>query len=66
MTKCRREPDAMDLLEEMMARGVLPDLQTFSGLMEHLAGAGDLKGVHRLLGLVRQCELLLDKPSIYI
>jgi pentatricopeptide repeat protein len=60
MTKCRRGPDAMDLLEEMMARGVLPDLQTFSGLMEHLAGAGDLKGVHRLLGLVRQCELQPD------
>ncbi|KAG2595456.1 hypothetical protein PVAP13_5KG076000 [Panicum virgatum] len=60
MAKCRRALDAMDLLEEMMARGVLPDLQTFSGLMEHLAGAGDLKGVHRLLGLVRQCELQPD------
>ncbi|RLN22595.1 uncharacterized protein C2845_PM07G00630 [Panicum miliaceum] len=60
MAKCRRAVDAMDLLEEMMARGVLPDLQTFSGLMEHLAGAGDLKGVHRLLGLVRQCELQPD------
>jgi hypothetical protein len=30
-------------------------MQTFSGLMEHLAGASDLKGVHRLLGLVWQC-----------
>jgi len=60
MTKCRRGLDAMDLLEEMMARGVLPDLQTFSGLMEHLASASDLKGVHRLLGLVRQCELQPD------
>ncbi|CAO2174744.1 unnamed protein product [Urochloa humidicola] len=60
MAKCRRGLDAMDLLEEMMSRGVLPDLQTFSGLMEHLAGAGDLKGVHRLLGLVRQCELRPD------
>ncbi|CAO2185824.1 unnamed protein product [Urochloa humidicola] len=60
MAKCRRGLDAMELLEEMMARGVLPDLQTFSGLMEHLAGAGDLKGVHRLLGLVRQCELRPD------
>jgi pentatricopeptide repeat protein len=60
MAKCRRGLDAMDLLDEMMARGVLPDLQTFSGLMEHLAGAGDLKGVHRLLGLVRQCELRPD------
>nr|CAB3472117.1 unnamed protein product [Digitaria exilis] len=60
MAKCRRALDAMDLLDEMMARGVLPDLQTFSGLMEHLAGAGDLKGVHRMLGLVRQCELQPD------
>ncbi|TVU21639.1 hypothetical protein EJB05_31289, partial [Eragrostis curvula] len=60
MAKCRRGLDAMELLEEMMARDVLPDLQTFSGLMEHLAGAGELKGVHRLLGLVRQCELRPD------
>uniref|UniRef100_J3KWQ3 Pentacotripeptide-repeat region of PRORP domain-containing protein n=1 Tax=Oryza brachyantha TaxID=4533 RepID=J3KWQ3_ORYBR len=60
LAKCRRGVDAMELLEEMMARGVLPDLQTFSGLMEHLAGAGDLKGVHRLLGLVRQCDLQPD------
>jgi pentatricopeptide repeat protein len=60
MAKCRRGLDAMELLEEMMARDVLPDLQTFSGLMEHLASAGDLKGVHRLLGLVRQCELRPD------
>ncbi|XP_039771191.1 Holliday junction resolvase MOC1, chloroplastic-like [Panicum virgatum] len=34
----------MDLLEKMVAWGILPDLQTFSGLTEHLAGAGDLKG----------------------
>lgn len=60
MAKCRRGLDATELLEEMMTQGVLPDLQTFSGLMEHLAGAGDLKGVHRLLGLVRQCELQPD------
>uniref|UniRef100_A0A453E3K9 Pentacotripeptide-repeat region of PRORP domain-containing protein n=2 Tax=Aegilops tauschii subsp. strangulata TaxID=200361 RepID=A0A453E3K9_AEGTS len=61
MAKCRRGRDAMELLEEMMAtRGVLPDLQTFSGLMEHLAGAGDLKGVHKLFGMVRQCELRPD------
>jgi pentatricopeptide repeat protein len=60
MAKCRRGLDAMELLEEMMARDVLPDLQAFSGLMEHLAGAGDLKGVHRMLGLVRQCELRPD------
>uniref|UniRef100_A0ACD5VF37 Uncharacterized protein n=1 Tax=Avena sativa TaxID=4498 RepID=A0ACD5VF37_AVESA len=61
MAKCRRGRDAVELLEEMMAtRGVLPDLQTFSGLMEHLASAGDFKGVHRLFGLVRQCELQPD------
>ncbi|CAM0879721.1 unnamed protein product [Alopecurus aequalis] len=61
MAKCGRGRDATALLEEMMTtRGVLPDLQTFSGLMEHLAGAGDLKGVHRLFGMVRQCELVPD------
>ncbi|KAL6848122.1 hypothetical protein ACP4OV_022250 [Aristida adscensionis] len=60
MAKSRRGRDAVELLEEMMARGVLPDLQTFAGLMEHLADAGELRGVQRLLGLVRQCELRPD------
>jgi pentatricopeptide repeat protein len=61
MAKCGRGHGATELLEEMMAtRGVLPDLQIFSGLMEHLAGAGDMKGVHRLFGMVRQCELRPD------
>ncbi|KAM0889148.1 hypothetical protein ACQ4PT_027885 [Festuca glaucescens] len=60
MAKCGRGRDATELLEEMMTRGVLPDLQIFSGLMEHLAGAGDMKGVHRLFGMVRQCELRPD------
>lgn len=65
MAKCRRGRDALVLLEEMMAaeRGVVPDLQTFSGLMQSLAGAGDLSGVHRLFGLVRQCEL---QPDAYM
>jgi hypothetical protein len=35
----------MDLLEKMMGRGVLSDLQNFSGLMEHLASVVDLNGM---------------------
>ncbi|XP_047060596.1 pentatricopeptide repeat-containing protein At5g66631-like [Lolium rigidum] len=61
MLKCHRVQYATELLEEMVVtRGVVPDLQTISGVMEHVAGAGILKGVHRLLGLVRQCELRPD------
>jgi hypothetical protein len=35
----------MDFLEKMMARGVFPDLQNFSGHIEHLASADDLNGM---------------------
>ncbi|CAL9119507.1 unnamed protein product [Musa acuminata var. zebrina] len=60
MVKCKRGSDALDLLEETMLEGVLPDIQTFSGLMQHFAGAGDLRSVHKLFGMVRQCGLAPD------
>lgn len=60
LVKCKRKHEAIELLEEMMTDGVLPDLQTFSGLMQYFAENGDLKNVHRLFGLVRQCELEPD------
>jgi hypothetical protein len=40
-----RGPDAVDFLEKMMARGVFPDLQNFSGHIEHLTNADDLIGM---------------------
>ncbi|KAG6478276.1 pentatricopeptide repeat-containing protein At5g66631-like [Zingiber officinale] len=60
MVKCRRGYDALDLMEEMMAEGVFPDVQTFSGLIQYFAGAGDLRSVHKLFGMVRQCGLEPD------
>ncbi|XP_074566964.1 pentatricopeptide repeat-containing protein At5g66631 [Curcuma longa] len=63
MVKCRRGNDALDLMEEMMAEGVLPDVQTFSGLIQYFAGAGDLRSVHKLFGMVRQCGL---EPDAYM
>ncbi|PKA59417.1 Pentatricopeptide repeat-containing protein [Apostasia shenzhenica] len=60
MTKCGRSQDAMNLLEEMMREGILLDTQTFSGLMEHFAGKGDLKSVRRLFAVARQCVLEPD------
>jgi hypothetical protein len=35
----------VDFLEKMMARGVFPDLQNFSGHIEHLTNADDLIGM---------------------
>ncbi|KAK8947021.1 Pentatricopeptide repeat-containing protein [Platanthera zijinensis] len=58
--KSRQGEDAMALQEEMMAGGILLDVQTFSGLMEYFAGEGDLKSVHRLFGAARQCGLKPD------
>ncbi|XP_078180419.1 tetratricopeptide repeat (TPR)-like superfamily protein isoform X2 [Carex rostrata] len=62
MVKCRRGHEAMLLLEEMMHRDILPDIQTFAGLIEYFARNGDLKSVHKLFGLMRQCGL---KPDAY-
>ncbi|ONM19009.1 hypothetical protein ZEAMMB73_Zm00001d004481 [Zea mays] len=48
----------MDLLEKMMGRGVLSDLQNFSGLMEHLASVVDLNGMAgRLDGIYLTCGI---------
>ncbi|KAL6615575.1 hypothetical protein ACP70R_037845 [Stipagrostis hirtigluma subsp. patula] len=47
--------NAMELPDEMLALGVLPDLQTSSSLMEHLVGAGDIKGVHRTWCCTASC-----------
>lgn len=63
MAKCRRGNEALELLEEMMLEGVLPDVQTFTGLMQYFAANGDLKSVHRLFGMVRQCRL---EPDAYM
>ncbi|XP_020102641.1 pentatricopeptide repeat-containing protein At5g66631 isoform X1 [Ananas comosus] len=63
LAKCKRGHDAMELLEEMMLQNVLPDIQTFSGLMQYFAGVGDLKSVHKLFGMVRQCGL---EPDTYM
>ncbi|KAG0454214.1 hypothetical protein HPP92_025518 [Vanilla planifolia] len=60
VVKCRKGEDAMSLLEEMMTEGIRLDIQTFSGLMEYFAGEGDLKSVHKLFGMARQCGLEAD------
>ncbi|KAJ0966543.1 hypothetical protein J5N97_023460 [Dioscorea zingiberensis] len=60
LLKSRKGDSAMDFLEEMMMNNVLPDLQTFSGLIEYFAGDSDLKRVHKVFGIVRQCGLVPD------
>uniref|UniRef100_A0A1D1YWU3 Pentatricopeptide repeat-containing protein At5g66631 n=1 Tax=Anthurium amnicola TaxID=1678845 RepID=A0A1D1YWU3_9ARAE len=60
LAKCRRGDEIMELLEEMMLAGVLPDTQTFSGLMQFYAAEGDLRRVQELSGMVRQCGLHPD------
>ncbi|XP_039135053.1 pentatricopeptide repeat-containing protein At5g66631 isoform X2 [Dioscorea cayenensis subsp. rotundata] len=60
LLKSRKGDSAMDFLEDMMMNGMIPDLQTFSGLMEFFAGDGDLKRVHRVFGMVRECGMVPD------
>ncbi|KAL3636508.1 hypothetical protein CASFOL_018807 [Castilleja foliolosa] len=60
LAKCEMNDEAFDIIEEMFLLGFCPDLQTFSGLMHHYALKGDIKTVHRLFGMVRQCGLVPD------
>nr|POE68883.1 pentatricopeptide repeat-containing protein [Quercus suber] len=63
LTKCGRNSDSMDILEEMILGGICPDIQTFSGLMYHFALNGDIKTVQKLFAMVRQSGV---EPDAYM
>ncbi|KAJ4951089.1 hypothetical protein NE237_027921 [Protea cynaroides] len=63
LVKCRRGLDAIELLEEMILSGILPDIQTYCGLMQYFAIEGDLRMVQRLFGMVRQSSV---NPDAYM
>lgn len=63
LTKCGRDSDALDLLEEMILCGIVPNIQTFSGLMHHFALNGDIKTVQKLFAMVRQSGV---QPDAYM
>ncbi|XP_054787462.1 pentatricopeptide repeat-containing protein At5g66631 [Prosopis cineraria] len=63
LTKCGRNSDALETLEEMILNGIFPDIQTFSGLMQHFANLGDIKTVQKLFTMVRQSSL---EPDAYL
>lgn len=60
LTKCSRDSDALDVLNEMVLNGICPDAQTFSGLMDYFALKGDIKTVQKLFVMVRQSGLEPD------
>lgn len=63
LTKCGRDSDALDVLEEMVLNGICPDIQTISGLMHHFALNGDIKTVQKLFAMVRQSGV---QPDAYM
>lgn len=63
LAKCKMDNVALDILDEMILCGILPDIQTFSGLMHHFAVQGDIKTVQRLFGLVKQSGV---EPDAYM
>ncbi|GFZ18632.1 tetratricopeptide repeat (TPR)-like superfamily protein [Actinidia rufa] len=62
LAKCKMNSDVLDILDEMIVGGTLPDIQTFSGLMHHFALEGDIKVVQRLFGMVKQSGV---EPDLY-
>ncbi|KAJ8544894.1 hypothetical protein K7X08_017477 [Anisodus acutangulus] len=63
LIKCNMNSDALHILEEMSLLGIVPDLHTYSGLMNHFALHGDIKTVQRLFGMVRQSGI---EPDAYM
>ncbi|XP_027361922.1 pentatricopeptide repeat-containing protein At5g66631-like [Abrus precatorius] len=63
LTKCGRNADALDMLDDMILNGICPDIQTFSGLMRYFSHLGDIKTVQRLFAMVRQSGL---EPDAYL
>ncbi|KAG7535770.1 Pentatricopeptide repeat [Arabidopsis thaliana x Arabidopsis arenosa] len=60
LTKCKRNAEALETLEDMILTGVSPDIQTFSGLMYHFALQGEIQTVERLFSMVRHIGLEPD------
>ncbi|KAK7252877.1 hypothetical protein RIF29_37132 [Crotalaria pallida] len=63
LTKCGRNFEALDMLDEMILNGICPDIQTFSGLMQYFSQLGDIKTVQKLFSMVRQIGL---EPDAYL
>ncbi|WCJ30988.1 Tetratricopeptide repeat (TPR)-like superfamily protein [Euphorbia peplus] len=63
LTKCNRNSDAINVLEEMFLGGICPDIQTFTGLMHHFALQGDIKTVQKLFSMFRQSDV---EPDAYM
>lgn len=63
LTKCGRNSDAMNMLDDMILNGICPDIQTFSGLMHYFSQLGDIKAVQKLFAMVRQSGL---EPDAYM
>lgn len=54
---------ASNVLEEMIMSGIVPDIQTFSGLIHHVALNADIKTVQKLFAMVRQSGV---QPDVYM
>ncbi|XP_045816300.1 pentatricopeptide repeat-containing protein At5g66631 [Trifolium pratense] len=63
LTKCGRDSDALEMVDEMILNGICPDIQTFSGLMQYFSQSGDIKTVHKLFTMVKQSGF---KPDAYL
>ncbi|KAM7520555.1 hypothetical protein LguiB_019517 [Lonicera macranthoides] len=63
LAKCKMDDVSLDILDEMILCRIVPDIQTFSGLMHHFAVQGDIKTVQRIFGLVKQSGV---EPDAYM
>ncbi|MCL7025031.1 hypothetical protein MKW94_023217 [Papaver nudicaule] len=54
LIKCRNGWQVIDSLEEMIISGILPDIQTFTELIQHFVLEKDLRAVDKLFGMIRQ------------
>ncbi|XP_050906669.1 pentatricopeptide repeat-containing protein At5g66631 isoform X2 [Lathyrus oleraceus] len=63
LTKCGKDSDALEMLDEMILNGICPDIQTFSGLMQYFSQLGDIKTAQTLFSMLRQSGF---EPDAYL
>ncbi|XP_078427793.1 tetratricopeptide repeat (TPR)-like superfamily protein [Wolffia australiana] len=60
LAKCKRGGEAMEVVEMAVEEGVVPDAQTFAGLVEFFAGEGDQAGLRKAVAAARRCGVRAD------
>ncbi|XP_047311646.1 pentatricopeptide repeat-containing protein At5g66631 [Impatiens glandulifera] len=63
LAKSKMTSDALDVLDDMILSGIIPKIETFSGLMHCFAHQGDIRAVQRIFSMAKQSGV---EPDAYM